>query len=66
MDGDVLINAIWNACETRTAVGKKNRQEMLNAMREILRGEGEYVAENARELKALALTETDLVEPGDE
>lgn len=67
MDGDAIVNAIWEARTgiTPTSERKKFERAALGAMVEILRGDGWYVLETAEELRYRALEETDLVEPGD-
>lgn len=68
MDGDALINAIWEARRTifTTSLRSKFERESKSAMVEILKGDGYFVCETTDELRVLAIDETDLVEPNAE
>lgn len=67
MDGDTIIRAIWEATASEPSHRRGSTQtEMKAAMTEILQNEGLYVVASDAELRALALVETDLVEPSDE
>lgn len=57
MDGEDIINMIWRG------LPKKERDLALTAMRLIIKGEGGYAVEDELQLRALALAETDLMDP---
>lgn len=68
MDGDAIINALWEGTKSLPLTSMRNstQREMKSAMVEILKGEGYFVCETAAELRELAIDETDLVEPNAE
>lgn len=65
MDGDVIINALWDVARSSGSTGARvtAQREMKSAMVEILKGDGYFVCETTAELRVLAIDETDLVEP---
>jgi len=67
MDGDRLIKAVYKEFDSSSSLDKYARDEMAQGMVEILEAHHDYfVAKNSDELRALALENTDLVEPKDE
>lgn len=57
MDAERLIHAVWHELNKNEEEGAKA------AMIEILKDAGYHVADGDKELRELALAETDLVEP---
>ena len=56
-----ILQAIWNGTSTT-----REEDDVKQAVREWLRARGTYVCEGDAELRELALSETDLVEPSEE
>lgn len=68
MEGDDVINAMWELAGNHYSIDTRRRTQnaMKSAMVEILKGEGYFVCETTGELRELAIDETDLVEPNAE
>lgn len=68
MDGDDVLQAVWDANENHYDSGtrKRQREKMLKKMAELLTESGWYGFEDTDTLREKALSDTDLVEPNAE
>lgn len=67
MDGELIINSIFNGASRHSSEGRQDRRDMMDAMFQILDEESDFhVARDEAGLRSLALEVTDLVEPADE
>lgn len=68
MDGDDVLQAIWDANENHYHSGTRERQreKMLKKMADLLTEQGWYGFEDTDTLRDKALSDTDLVEPNAE
>lgn len=67
MDGELIINSIFNGASRYSNEGRQDRRDMMEAMFRILDEESDFlIARDADALRTLALENTDLVEPTDE